>query len=349
MQTSDKRKTPDVARATAFLAVGALCGSALGMTGGAFGDSADPAAAAQPGTGKCSVKKLEEPDGTTSSEVTGGSSDGELHIGYTHAGGSTQAALWSLGEPDYELPDVDGFSPTGVNDDNIVVGTGDGERASDRTSYLYYDGEIRTLEAPEGETAAVTDINTAGDSVGHGSDGSALLWRLDSEDEPRKLSSPHGDARALSIGDNGRASGSADAEDGGTIPVLWHADGEFDELPGLDGAEHGVAASVSGDFAVGTSGPSPDASTDVMWNLAENSVAELPDSLDEANDINESGVVAATTDDGNAAIVDDGEVTALPPLAAGESKAESITDSGQVAGSSQDATGHWHAVVWSGC
>src|SRR5699024_8600652 len=66
----------------------------------------------------------------------------QLHIGYTHADGSTQAALWSLGETDDELPDVEDFSPTGVNDDNIVVGTGTGERASDRTSYLYYDGEI---------------------------------------------------------------------------------------------------------------------------------------------------------------------------------------------------------------
>jgi len=349
MQASEKRKSSDVARATSLLAVGALCGSAMGMAGGAFGGSADPAAAAQPGSGKCSVKKLEEPDGTTSSQATDGSSDGQLHIGYTHADGSTQAALWSLGETDDELPDVEDFSPTGVNDDNIVVGTGTGERASDRTSYLYYDGEIRPLEAPEGETAAVTDINTAGDSVGHGSDGSALLWRIDSEDEPRQLSSPYGDARALSIGDNGRTSGSADAEDGGTVPVLWHSDGEFDELPGLDGAEHGVAANISGDFAVGTSGPSPDASADVMWNLAENTVTELPDSLDEANDVNESGVVAATTEDGNAAVVDNGDVTELPPLAGGESKAESITDSGQVAGSSQDAAGRWHAVVWSGC
>src|SRR5699024_5328573 len=304
MQTSEKRRNSEVAGATSLLAVGALCGSALGMAGGAFGVSAQPAVAAQPGGSKCSVKKLEEPDGTTSSEVTDGSSDGELHIGYTHVDGSTRGALWSLGETDHELPDVEGFSPTGVNDDNIVVGTGGKERASERTSYLYYDGEIRTLEAPEGETATVTDINTAGDSVGHGSDGSPLLWHLDSEDEPLSLSSPHGDARALSIGDNGRISGSADAEDGGTIPVIWHSDGEFDELPGLEGAEHGVATSVSGDFAVGTSGPSPDASTDVMWNLAENTVAELPDSLDEANDVNESGVVAATTDDGNAAVVD---------------------------------------------
>lgn len=348
MQTSEKRKSSNVARATSLLAVGALCGSAMGMTGGAFGDSA-PAAAGQPGSGKCSVKKLEEPDGTTSSEATDGSSDGVHHIGYTHIDGSTQAALWSLGETDHELPDVEDFSPTGVNDDAIVIGTGGEERAGERTSYLYYDGEIRILEAPEGETAAVADINTAGDSVGHGSDGSALLWRLDSEDEPLRLSSPHGDAQALSIGDNGRISGSADGKNGGTVPVLWHSDGEFDELPGLEGAEHGIAASVSGDFAVGTSGPSPDASADVVWNLAENTVAELPDSLDEANDVNESGAVAATTHDGNAAVVDDGEVTELPHLAGGESKAESITDSGQVAGSSQDATGRWHAVVWSGC
>lgn len=349
MQASEKRNGSKTARATSLMAVGALCGSAMVMTGGVFGVSALPAAAGQPGNSKCSVKKLEEPDGATSSEAIDGSSDGELHIGYTHVGGSAQAALWSLGETDHELPDVEGFSPTGVNDDNIVVGTGGDERASDRTSYLYYDGEIRTLEAPADETAAVTDINTAGESVGHGSDGSALLWRLGSENEPHRLSSPHGDAQALSIGDNGRTSGSADGKNGGTVPVLWHSDGEFDELPGLDGAEHGVAANVSGDFAVGTSGPSPDASADVMWNLAENTVAELPDSLDEANDINESGVVAATTHDGNAAVVDDGDITKLPPLAGGESKAESITDSGQVAGSSQDAAGHWHAVVWSGC
>lgn len=348
MQVSETGKSSYAARAMSLLTVGALCGSAIGLTVGTFSDPA-AAASGQSGNGKCSVKKLEEPDGTTSSEATEGSSDGELHIGYTHVDGRTQAALWSLGETDHELPDVEGFSPTGVNDDNIVVGTGGEERASDRTSYLYYDGEIRTLEAPAGETAAVADINAAGDSVGHGSDGSALLWRLDSEDEPRRLSSPHGDARAVSIGDNGRTSGSADGKDGETVPALWHSDGEFDELPGLDDAEHGVAASVSGDFAVGTSGPSPDASADVMWNLAENTVTELPDSLAEANDINESGVVAATTDDGHAAVVDDGDLTELPRLAGGESKAESITDSGQVAGSSQDAAGNWHAVVWSGC
>src|SRR5699024_8600653 len=74
MQASEKRKSSDVARATSLLAVGALCGSAMGMAGGAFGGSADPAAAAQPGSGKCSVKKLEEPDGTTSSQATDGSS-----------------------------------------------------------------------------------------------------------------------------------------------------------------------------------------------------------------------------------------------------------------------------------
>lgn len=349
MRASKKRRSSTVARTTSLLAVGAVCGSAMGMTGGAFGDSAGAAVSGQSGNGKCSVKKLEEPDGARSSEVTAGSSDGDLHIGYAHVDGSSQAALWSLGETDHELPDVEEFSPTGVNEDHIVVGTGGEERASDRMSYLYYDGEIRRLEAPEGESAAVADVNIDGDSVGHGSDGSALQWRLGAEDEPHRLSSPYGNARALSIGDNGRIGGSADGEEGETTPVLWHSDGEFDELPGLDGAEHGIAASVSGDFAVGTSGPSPDASPDVMWNLVENTVTELPDSLDEANDVNASGAVAATTDDGYAAIVDDGEVTELPHLTDGKSKAESISGSGEIAGSSQDASGNWHAVVWSAC
>src|SRR5699024_694374 len=140
--------------------------------------SADPAAAAQPGSGKCSVKKLEEPDGTTSSQATDGSSDGQLHIGYTHADGSTQAALWSLGETDDELPDVEDFSPTGVNDDNIVGGTGTGERASHRTSHLYRGGGLRPLDGPEREPAGAADTNPPGDSGGHGSDASLLLWRI---------------------------------------------------------------------------------------------------------------------------------------------------------------------------
>lgn len=74
----------------------------------------------------------------------------------------------------------------------------------------------------------------------------------------------------------------------------------------------------------------------------------LPESI-EANDVNGSGAVAATAEDGTATVVDGEEVTELPDLAAGPSKAETIAESGEVAGSSRDASGNCHAVIWTGC
>lgn len=351
MQVNEMRKSFSAARAGSILAVGALCGTA-GVTGGAIGG--EPAGAAVGATGggpapeQCSVKKLEGPNGATSSEVTAGSSDGTDHVGYAHVDGKRQATWWASGETSDLLPDFKQASANGVSE-RIVVGTGIKEGEDERSSYLYYDGETRELEAPKGERATATDINSEGESVGYGSDGSALRWSLDAEDEPKKLSSPHGDAQALSIDDDGAIGGSADGEEAGTVPVVWSSGGAFTQLPELDGAEHGVVSSVSGDYAIGTSGPSPDASPDVQWNLAEDTVTKLPNSLDEANDVNDSGDVAATTDDGHAAVFEDGEVTELPHLAGGSSKAEVISDAGEVAGSSQDAAGSWHAVVWTGC
>lgn len=342
-----KMHSSNAARAGSLLAISALCGAAAGV-----GGTVDPAvrasgkAAAGLTPAQCSVGKLDGPSGATSSEVTAGSSDGVEQVGYAQVDGETEAAWWSSGDSNDLLPDFEKASAAAVSE-NIVVGTGIKPGEVERSSYLYYDGETRELEAPEGESAQVFDINSAGESVGHGSDGSALRWSLDSEDEPRELSSPHGQARAQTIDDAGTVGGSADGEDGGTVPVIWSSDGEYEELPVLDGAEHSVVSGVSGDFAIGTSGSSPDGSPEVLWNLAENTVTELPESLD-ANDVNDSGAIAATTEDGSAAVVD-GEVTELPHLAEGSSKAETIADSGEVAGASQDATGSWHAVVWSGC
>src|SRR5699024_9384733 len=159
--------------------------------------------------------------------------------------------------------------------ENIVVGTGVKPGEVERGSYLYYDGETRELEAPEGQRAEVFDINSEGESVGHGSGGSALRWSLDAEDEPRELSSPHGQAQALSIDDTGTVGGSAEGDDGGTVPVIWDSDGEYRQLPVLDGAEHSMVSSISGDFAIGTSGASPDDSPDVLWNVADNTVTRF--------------------------------------------------------------------------
>src|SRR5699024_4240169 len=171
---------------------------------------------------------------------------------------------WSNGEASDLLPDFEEASAAAVSE-NIVVGTGVKPGEVERGSYLYYDGETRELEAPEGQRAEVFDINSEGESVGHGSDGSALRWSLGAEDEPRELSSPHGQAQALSIDDTGTVGGSAEG------------------------------------------------------------------------------------DDGSAAVVDGEEVTELPDLAAGPSKAETISESGEVAGASRDAAGNWHAVIWTGC
>lgn len=352
MQVRKTRKRVSAARAGSTLAVGALFGAAAGLGGGAIGGT--PAGAEATGAGggstsdQCEVEKLEGPSGATSSGVTAGSTDGDEQVGYAMVDGETEATWWSGGDASDLLPDLEDASAAGVSD-AIVVGTGVRSGESEQVSYLYYDGETRELEAPKGEKAAVRDINDEGVSVGHGSDGTALQWRLDAEDEPEALPSPHGDARAVSVDDDGSVGGSADGSETGTVPAVWDVHGEFTELPGLDDAEHGVVVSVRGDYAIGESGPSPDASSDVLWNLEQDSLTELPDSLEDANDVNPSGVVAGTTKDGRAAIVDDGEVSELPHLAGGKSRADAISDSGEVAGSSQDAAGNWHAVVWSYC
>src|SRR5699024_12646558 len=100
------------------------------------------------------------------------------------------------------LPDFEEASAAAVSE-NIVVGTGIKPGEVERSSYLYYDGETRELEAPEGERAEVFDINSEGESVGHAYDGSALRWCLDAEDEPRDQSLPHCQARTMSIEDAG--------------------------------------------------------------------------------------------------------------------------------------------------
>src|SRR5699024_9310856 len=214
--------------------------------------------------------------------------------------------------------------------------------------YLYYDVEAPEPEAPERQRPEVVGDNSAREIVGHGCGGSALRWRLDAADEPCQQPSPHGLPQALSIDDTGTVGGSAEGDDGGTVPVIWVSDGEYRQLPVLDGAEHSMVSSISGDFAIGPSGASPDDSPDVLWNVADNTVTALPESI-EVNDVNDSGAVAATAEDGTAAVVDGEEVTELPDLAAGPSKAETISESGEVAGASRDAAGNWHAAIWTGC
>src|SRR5699024_12401396 len=93
--------------------------------------------------------------------------------------------------------------------ESIVVGTGVKPGEVERGSYLYYDGETRELEAPEGQGAEVVDINSEGESVGHGSGGSALRWSLDAEDEPRELSARHVQAEARFSDETGTVGGSA--------------------------------------------------------------------------------------------------------------------------------------------
>src|SRR5699024_12522121 len=99
-----------------------------------------------------------------------------------------------------------------------------------------------------------------------------------------------------------------EGDDGGTVPVIWDSDGEYRQLPVLDGAEHSMVSSISGDFAIGTSGASPDDSPDVLWNVADNTVTALPESS-EVNDVNDSGAVAATDEGGTAGVGDGAAVT----------------------------------------
>src|SRR5699024_10723135 len=262
--------------------ISALCGAAAAVGGAVDPVLASGKASVGSGSAQCSVDKLAGPSGATSSEVTAGSSDGMEQVGYARVDGETEAAWWSNGEASDLLPDFEEASAAAVSE-NIVVGTGVKPGEVERGSYLYYDGETRELEAPEGQRAEVFDINSEGESVGHGSGGSALRWSLDAEDEPRELSSPHGQAQALSIDDTGTVGGSAEGDDGGTVPVIWDSDGEYRQLPVLDGAEHSMVSSISGDFAIGTSGASPDDSPDVLWNVADNTVTALPESI-EVND-----------------------------------------------------------------
>lgn len=344
---------------TAFAKTGTLLAACALVSGtvNVVGASNAPAMAdikSQKGAGSaaggCSVNTLDLPEGATASWVSAGSPDGTKLVGYATVDGEEQAIMWSNGNPREILVDLRNVTLAAVNNDGVVAGFGFEHDEPVRTSFLYRDGEPIELAAPEGADATVTDINADGDAVGYGvGDDSALRWDFDSPDEVEKLSTPADSEVANGIGDGGVAAGYSGIPDEGTDAVVWSQDGGYDELPALDGATHSLVESIRGDFATGTSTDDLDVGTQALWNLKDGTVAALPEALYKAYDVNESGAVAASTEDDHAAIVRDGKTSRLPHAGGDSSQPYSIADDSTAAGSSQDADGNTQAVVWKGC
>lgn len=350
------RKNVSAAWAGSLLAACVLSGGAVsafdgaGSPANASEKSPENAGGGGSADGSCSVETLDVPEGTTDSWVAAGSPDGNRLVGYATVDGEERPMMWSNGKPREILVDLMNVSPAGINDEGVVAGFGFEHDEPVRTSFLYRDGETIELAAAEGADATVTDINADGDAVGYGVGGnSALRWDFDSPDEVERLPSPQENAVANAIDDGGTAAGHTGFPDEGTEAALWNQDGGHEALPALDGAKHSSVESIRGDFATGFSTDSMEDSTQALWNLEEGTVSQLPDSLYKAYDVNDSGVVGASTEDDRAAIVRDGEVVTLPHAGGDVSQAYTVADDDTAAGSSEDAAGNSQAVVWNGC
>ncbi|GAA1846885.1 hypothetical protein [Brevibacterium marinum] len=334
---------------------GSLLAAALVMTTttSPFVGEAEARSADGTGGGKCSVKELPVPNGATTSWVRAGSYDGKHLVGYATVDGEELPGIWHDGEFEQIEVDLRSVSVAAVNNDGSVAGFGFEHGESNRTSFIYEDGEMTELGEPAGADATVTDLNDHGDAVGYavetGSSAPGLRWSAETPQTAEELPPAGGDGSARAIGNDGTVVGNVGVPDEGTDAYVWHPDDSHGKLPKIDDRPLSAAEDVSGPYAVGFSDVDIDNGSQVLWNLEEKTVEELPANLKSAQAVTSSGHVAARTNEGKVALVRDGDVTVLPTLGGDSATAYTLSEQDVAAGQSDDEAGTGHAVVWTGC
>ena len=335
---------------------GSLLAATLAMTtmGSPFVAEAKARTADGTDGDQCSVEKLPVPDGTTTSWVRTGSSDGKYHVGYATVEGEDQPGVWHDGEFEPIEVDLRNVTVAAVNNDGAVAGFGFEYGESNRTSFIYDHGEMTELGEPAGKDGTVTDLNDHGDAVGYAvGSGSTpipgLRWSAETPQTAEELPPTGGLGSARSIGNDGTVVGDVGASDGGTHAYIWRSDDSHGKLPKIDDRPLSAAVDVSGDYAVGFSDLDIDNGSQMLWNLEKKTVDKLPAQVEDAEAVTSSGHVAAKTEEGKVALVRDGDVSVLPTLGGESAFAYTLSEQDVAAGQSDDETGTSHAVVWNGC
>lgn len=301
---------------------------------------------------QCSIKELPVPDGSTTSWVRAGSSDGKHLAGYATVDGEELPGVWHDGEFERIEVDLRNVTVAAVNNDGSVAGFGFEHGESDRTSFVYDNGEMTELGEPAGEDATVTDLNDHGIAVGYAAGTGrtlALRWSADTPQTAEELPTTGSHASARGIGDDGTVVGDVGAFDEGTHAYAWRSDDSHGKLPKLDDRPLSAAEDVSGHYAVGFSDLDVENGSQVLWNLEKKTIEELPAQLESTHSVNSSGHAVAGTDEGKAALVRKGEVSVLPTLGGDSATAYTVSEQDVAAGQSDDEAGNGHAVVWTGC
>lgn len=321
-------------------------------TGSPFLAEAEARTGSKADAGQCSVKELPVPDGTTSSWVSAGSSDGEHLVGYATVDGEKLPGVWHNGEFEQIEVDLRSVSLAAVNNDGSVAGFGFEHGESNRTSFIYDDGKMNELGELAGEDATVTDLNDRGDAVGYAAGTGltlALRWSAESQQTADELPTTNSHASARGIGNDGTVVGAVGAVDEGTHAYAWRGDDSHGKLPKLDDRPLSAAEDVSGHYAVGFSDLDVENGSQVLWNLERRTIEVLPSQLTSTHAVTSSGHVAARTEEGNAALVRNGDVTELPTLGGDSAIVYALSERDVAAGQSEGEAGNGHAVVWNGC
>lgn len=324
---------------------------ATSITLGAAGLMAPGTAQADPG-GDCRPDRLDLPVGTTSSWVATGSPDGSVLGGYAHVEDGKVPVIWQDGTP--EVLDIDLRNPNvaAVNDDGVVAGFGHRHDDNKRVSFLYEDGKITWLGAPDGMDGTVTDINADGDAVGYGvlpGLTEPLRWDAATPTEPEVLPNDGGGS-ADGINDAGEVVGFSGWPTDGTKAHVWHPDGTHEALPTVGDPTLSAATHIGGDHAGGHfHGSMEEEQSEARWNLADGTVTELPSNLYATHATNSVGEMAGTTEDDYAAIVRGEHVLKLPHAGGDHATAYTISDDGVAAGVADLDDDASQAVVWPAC
>ncbi|SNY66974.1 hypothetical protein [Paractinoplanes atraurantiacus] len=201
-----------------------------------------------PAANDCQVAALAMPAGEKQVTTTAIDPAGRFITGAVPAseetGGQGRALLWTDGQ--VKDLGVTGFGPTplGVNAGGTVVGgVTRGER---QVAWAWTNGTLRILPVPAGSDATANAINTRGDIVGVVA-GRAAFWPAADPLKVHLLNAP-GESGALGIGDEELIVGHAAGK-----PYVWKSTVEGGPLPSTG---EGSATAISGDWIVGTSGPS---------------------------------------------------------------------------------------------
>ncbi|XVV16737.1 hypothetical protein ACQP2X_20885 [Actinoplanes sp. CA-131856] len=201
-----------------------------------------------PAPPECQVAALTMPSGEKQVTTTAIDPEGRFIAGAVPASEETGTAGRALLWADGRLLDlgITGFGPTplGVNAGGTVVGgVTRGER---QVAWAWTNGKVRDLPVPAGGNATATAVNARGDIVGVVS-GRAAFWPAADPLKVHLLEAP-GESGALGIGDEELIVGYADRK-----PYVWKSTVEGGFLPSTG---EGSATAITGDWIVGTSGPS---------------------------------------------------------------------------------------------